>query len=334
MVCFIFLAVLGSPSILWAQQKSQGFRSTTSKVQPAMVKIVGSGGFQGLEPYQSGFFISSSGYILTVWSYVLDSDVVTVTTNDGQRHEAKLVGYDPRIEIAVLQVQTEGATNFNLDEAVPGSIGSKVLAFSNLYGVATGNEPNSVQQGIVSAKTRLSARRGAFDSMFQGEVYILDAVTNNPGAAGGAITDRRGRLLGMIGKELRDSQTGSWLNFAIPIDQIRQSVNDIRSGKKVVRTDSSKRKPTEPMTADLVGIVLVPEVVSRTPPYIDRVIAGSPAARAGLKIDDLVIEINGQMTPSRAEVDRWLEYIDRDSVLNLTVQRGKSFKSFQLRLAK
>ena len=330
----ICLAAFGLPRVLSAQEIAGGFQSTTSQVQPAMVKIVGSGGFQGLEPYQSGFFISSSGYILTVWSYVLDSDVVTVTTNDGQRHEAKLVGYDPRIEIAVLQVQTGGATNFNLDEAVPGSIGSKVLAFSNLYGVATGNEPNSVQQGIVSAKTRLSARRGAFDSMFQGEVYILDAVTNNPGAAGGAITDRRGRLLGMIGKELRDSQTGSWLNFAIPIDQIRQSVNDIRSGKKVVRTDSSKRKPTEPMTTDLVGIVLVPEVVSRTPPYIDRVIAGSPAARAGLKIDDLVIEINGQMTPSRSEVDRSLEYIDRDSVLNLTIQRGRSFKSFQLRPGK
>ncbi len=332
--CLCYLATFAMPDILTGQEIAQGFRATTSQVQPAMVKIVGSGGFQGLEPYQSGFFISGSGYILTVWSYVLDSDVVTVTTNDGQRLEAKLVGYDPRIEIAVLQVQAEGVTNFNLDEAVPGSIGSKVLAFSNLYGVATGNEPASVQQGIVSARTKLSARRGAFDSMFQGEVYILDAVTNNPGAAGGAITDRKGRLLGMIGKELRDSQTGSWLNFAIPIDQIRQSVNDIRSGKKIVQFDSSIRKPTEPMTTALVGLVLVPEVVSRTPPYIDRVISGSPADRAGLKIDDLVIEINGQMTPSRAEVDRWLEYIDRDSVLNLTVQRGKSFKSFQLRLAK
>lgn len=333
MVCLAFLA-LNSPGLLAAQQATQGFRSTTSKVQPAMVKIVGSGGFQGLEPYQSGFFISSSGHILTVWSYVLDNEAVTVTLNDGQRHEAKLVGYDPRIEIAILKIEAEGLANFNLDEAVPAGIGSKVLAFSNLYGVATGNEPASVQQGIVSAKTKLSARRGAFESMFQGDVYVLDAVTNNPGAAGGAITDRKGRLLGMIGKELRDSQTGSWLNFAIPIDQVLKSVNDIRSGKKVVQTDSQKRKPSEPMTTGLAGIVLVPEVVSRTPPYIDRIVPGSPADRAGLMIDDLVIEVNGQMTPSRSEVNRSLEYIDRDSILNLTIQRGRSFKSFELRLAK
>ena len=333
-LCFVFLAVLSSPSILWAQQKAPGFRSTTSKVQPAMVKIVGSGGFQGLEPYQSGFFISSSGHILTVWSYVLDSEVVTVTLNDGQRHEAKLVGYDPRIEIAILKVEAAGVANFNLDEAVPADIGSKVLAFSNLYGVAAGNEPTSVQQGIVAAKTKLSARRGAFKSTFQGDIYILDAVTNNPGAAGGAITDRKGRLLGLIGKELRDSQTGSWLNFAIPIDQVLKSVNDIRSGKKVVQTDPSKRKPTEPMTIGLAGIVLVPDVVSRTPPYIDRIVPGSAADRAGLKIDDLVIEINGQMTPSRSEVISSLEFIDRDSVLSLTIQRGREFKSFELRLAK
>ena len=330
-LCFVFIVTLGLPSLLAAQQAAQGFRLTTSQVQPAMVKIVGSGGLQGLEPYQSGFFISSTGYILTTWSYVLDSDVVTVTLNDGRRHEAKLVGYDPRIEIAVLKIEAEGVANFNLDEAVPAGVGSKVLAFSNLYGVATGNEPASVQQGIVSSKTKLSARRGAFESAFQGDVYVLDAVTNNPGAAGGAVTDRKGRLLGVIGKELRDSQTGSWLNFAIPIDQVLESVNDIRSGKKVVQTDSTDRKPTEPMTTGLAGIVLVPEVVSRTPPYIDRIVAGSPADRAGLKIDDLVIEVNGQMTPSRAAVNRALQYIDRDSVLNLTIQRGRSFESFELR---
>ena len=333
-VCCALFASFSLPDKLVAQQHSQGFRSTTSKVQPAMVKIVGSGGFRGLEPYQSGFFISGTGHILTVWSYVLDSDVVTVTLNDGQRHEAKLVGYDPRIEIAILKVDAVGVTSFNLDEAVPASVGSKVLAFSNLYGVAAGNEPTSVQQGIVSAKTKLSARRGAFGSTFQGDVYVLDAVTNNPGAAGGAITDRKGRLLAMIGKELRDTQTGSWLNFAIPIDQVKKSVDEFRSGKKIVRTDPSKRKPTEPMTTDLVGIVLVPEVVSRTPPYVDRVVPGSAADRAGLKIDDLVIEVNGQMTPSCAEVDRSLEYIDRDSILSLTVQRGRAFKTVELRLAK
>ena len=75
-----------------------------------------------------------------------------------------------------------------------------MLAFSNLYGVATGNEPASVLKGYVSAVTDLAARRGIFQTPYQGPVYVLDALTNNPGAAGGVLTDRRGQLAGILGK--------------------------------------------------------------------------------------------------------------------------------------
>ena len=323
-------SVLITPQAVLAQS---GFQKTTSLVQPKMVKIVGSGGFQGLEPYQSGFLVSGTGHILTVWSYVLDSDAVTVMLNDGQRFEAKLVGYDPRIEIAILKIDAEGVANFNLDAAVPAKSGGRILAFSNLYGVATGNEPASIQHGIISTKTKLSARRGAFKSTYQGDVYILDAVTNNPGAAGGAVTDQKGRLIGMIGKELRDSQTNSWLNFAIPIDQLAKSVFEIRSGKMVVQGESARRKPTEPMTMDLVGVKLVPNIVSRTPPFIDQIVAGSQAEKAGLLVDDLIIQVSGRMTPSHKEVTEALSYVDRDSKLSLTVQRGREFKSVEIKMS-
>lgn len=327
--------LLGSVLVVPQFARGQsGFEQTTALVQPKMVKIVGSGGFQGLEPYQSGFLVSSGGHILTVWSYVLDAESVTVTLNDGQRYEAKLVGYDPRIEIAVLKIEAEGLANFNLDSAVPGKPGGRILAFSNLYGVATGNEPASVQLGIISAKTKLSARRGAFKSTYQGDVYVLDAVTNNPGAAGGAVTDRKGRLIGMIGKELRDSQTNSWLNFAIPIEQLSKSVLDIRSGKMVVQSNSTRRKPTEPMTLELIGVKLVPDIVSRTPPYVDGISNGSPAEKVGLAVDDLIIQVNGRMTPSHKEIGEAFEFIDRDATLNLTIQRGREFKSVQINLTK
>ena len=180
-----------------------GFELAIQSSQPKVVKLVGSGGFRGLEPYQSAFLISSDGYLLTVWSYVLDSDSVTATLDNGQKYEAKLVGYDPRIEIALLKIDATDLPFFNLDAAVDLNVGSKVLAFSNLYGVATGNESASVQHGIVSVKTKLSARRGIRDSTYQDDVYILDAMTNNPGAPGGVVTDIEGRIGGLIGKELR-----------------------------------------------------------------------------------------------------------------------------------
>ncbi len=312
----------------------QGFQKTISQIQPRMVKIMGSGGFAGLEPYQSGFVISDEGHILTVWSYVLDSDVVTVTLNDGQRFEAQLMGYDPRIEIAILKIESDGLSHFNLDDAAAARPGSRILAFSNLYGVATGNEPSSVQHGVVSTKTKMSARRGAFESMYQDEIYVLDAVTNNPGSAGGAITDRKGRLLGLIGKELRDTQTNSWLNFAIPIEKIANSIADIRAGKKIVQTDSTARKPTEPITLDLLGIILVPSVVSRTPPFVDRIILGSTADNAGLMPDDLIVEVAGRLTPSTKELNEQLSFVDRDSKVEFVIQREKQFITLELQIGR
>ena len=94
--------------------------------------------------------------------------------------------------------------------------GTRVMAFSNLFGVAVGDEPVSVQRGTISVITRLEARRGVFETPYRGPVYVLDVTTNNPGAAGGALVTRRGELIGMLGKELRNSLNNTWLNYAVP----------------------------------------------------------------------------------------------------------------------
>lgn len=307
---------------------------TVAQAQSKMVKIVGSGGYQGLEPYQTGMLISNSGHVLTAWSYVLDSNEVIVTMNDGQRFDGRLIGYDPRLEIAVLKIDAEEIPYFNLDEAITAELGSRILAFSNLYGVATGNEPVSVQMGVVAAKTNLSARRGAFSTKYREAVFIIDAITNNPGAAGGAVTDSRGRLVGLIGKELKDEKTSAWLNFALPITELKPSVQQILTGKMVIQSQRSDRLPSEPMTLELLGIVLVPNIVSKTPPFIDRAVVGLPAHREGLRADDLIIEINGNLTPNITEVQQQLLQIDRDDSFELTIQRRGEFMTLRLELVK
>src|SRR5206468_4499670 len=92
-----------------------------------------------------------------------------------------------------------------------------VLAVSNLFKIAEREEPMSVQHGVVAGYSKLPLRRGIFQAPFSGEVYVIDAITNNPGAAGGIITTRKGELLGLIGKELRNELTNTWINYAIPI---------------------------------------------------------------------------------------------------------------------
>src|SRR4029079_3078928 len=120
-------------------------------------------------------------------------DTVTVVLDDGRRFEAQHVASDPLTEIAVLKFDPgqDPVPCFDLPHSPHTMAGARVLAFSNLFGIATGDEPVSMLQGVVSAVAPLEARRGAFISPYRGDVYVVDAAANNPGAAGGALTDSR-----------------------------------------------------------------------------------------------------------------------------------------------
>ncbi len=323
-------AALLTPGLCRAQTS---FAEVVAQTQPKIVKIFGAGGLRGLEAYQSGFLISGQGHILTVWSYVLDSEGVTIYLSDGRKLTAEVVGMDPRTEIAVLKIDAENLPHFNLDEAVPLSGGAKVLAFSNLYGVALGNEPASVLHGVVAAKTDLAARRGAFETNYRGQAYVLDAMTNNPGSAGGALTDRRGRLAGLLGKELRSSTSNIWLNYALPISELASTAHEIIAGKfhPAPRGEDEKR-PKEYHTLAALGIHPVPDFLPRTPPFVETVRAGSAAAKAGVKPDDLILFVNGRVVSSCKMLADELTFIDRLDAVRLTIQRGQELVEVSLTL--
>ena len=129
MAAFLFVVL----PFLWASPACAQ-SSAVGSVLPKTVKIVGSGGMRGLEAYQSGIVVSSEGHILTAWSYVLDSDSI-VTTNDGERFRCKLLGYDAKLEIAILKIDAQGLPHVDLAGSVDPSVGTPVLAFCNCYGV-------------------------------------------------------------------------------------------------------------------------------------------------------------------------------------------------------
>jgi S1-C subfamily serine protease len=322
------LLAIATPGAATAQSSLAGIAAQT---QPKIVKIFGAGGLRGLEAYQSGFLISESGHILTAWSYVLDSDVVTVYLADGRKFSAEMLGMDPRAEIAVLKIDALGLAHFNLDEAVSLAPGAQVLAFSNMFGVALGNEPASVLHGVVAAKTDLAARRGAFETNYRGTVYVLDAMTNNPGASGGALTDIKGRVAGLLGKELRSSASNVWLNYALPIGELTSTVDQIIAGKfRPLARGEGQKKPKEPHTLAALGIRLVPDFLNRTPPFVEDVKPGSTASKAGLRSDDLVLFVNGRVVASCKFLTDELTFIDKLDPLRLTVQRGQELFEIEL----
>lgn len=316
-------------------QANGTFSDAIAETQPKIVKIYGAGGFRGLEPYQSGMLVSPEGHVLTVWSYVLDTDYITVTLNDGRRFDAELVAADPRLELAVLKIDADDLPYFNLSESVEASAGTRVLAFSNLYGVATGDEAASVQHGSIAVVTNLEARHGAFETPYNGPVHVLDAMTNNPGAAGGVLTNRRGDLLGMLGKELRNSLNNTWLNYSIPMGELAPTVNKMILGEyegSVTDTPGEQRSDY-PLSLDLLGIVLVPNVLERTPPFIDQIRSSTPAYAAGLRPDDLLIFFNGRLIQSCNDLFDELTYIDRADPVEISVMRNNEFIEFTLQAA-
>ncbi len=322
-----FLAVSFTAQAIGAEPTSDGsIHSVAVATEQKMVKIFGAGGVAGLDAFQSGFFISAEGHILTSWSTVLDVETVIAVTSDGGRLESKVLGIDPNLEIAILSTGQPTSHFFDLAQSVEPSVGGRVLAFSNLYGIATGSEMSSVQKGIIMAKTELNARRGSFESVYQGPVYIIDAMTNNPGAAGGALTTFDGQLIGLLGKELRDASVNTWLNYAIPIGQLRESIVGILSNKPVSRTASTKRIIDRPANLAALGIILIPNVLPKTPAYVDLVEAQSPAKAAGLQSDDLILFINSTRVTSQAALLEELKTIDRADSVTLLVQRGTELK--------
>ncbi len=292
------------------------------EVQPKMVKIYGAGGIRGLQAYQSGFLISAEGHVLTDWSTVLDSDTITVTLNDGRKFDAQYLGADPGVGVAVLKIEGADFPHFDLKQAVTGVEGTRVLAFSNLFGVATGDESVSVLHGAVSAVTTLAARRGAFDTPYQGPVYVVDAMTNNPGAAGGALTDVRGNLLGMLGKELRSSRNNTWLNYALPAAELVEATEQIKAGQSRPGGRANAKRARNPLTLNDLGLVMVPNVLERTPPFVDSVRSGSSAGQAGIEPDDLIVFIDNQLLQSCNTLATELEHYDRDSEVHVVLLRS------------
>lgn len=335
-----------------------------------LVKLFGAGGFSRLNNYGTGILVSKDGHILTVASQLLDTSDLVVHLYDGQRLRAQVLATEPELDAALVKVRLDGKKidepngldldHFDFFEAAkrpPARPGDWVLALSNTFEIALRDEPLSVQRGVVSAYTKMAGRRGVFEFPYTGDVYVVDAITNNPGAAGGALVTRKGELLGIIGREIKNVQSDTWMNYAIPLAaktdiKFKEFVKD-KNGRDVEQEKTVTvsmpefvklamegkykavtRAKVVAGTGGFHGIVFVPNVLERTPAYIEDVIPGSPAEKAGLRPDDLVSFVDGEPVVS---IKAFNEFVGKNTragtVIRLEVRRGESLQTVELTLA-
>ncbi len=311
------LSVLGTNSLVIGQNEgrtSSFVEKMIAQAQPRMVKIFGAGAGR-VEGFATGFFVSKDGRIVTAQGVILDGRRVRVVTANGTSYEAAIIRRDRQKQVAVLKIEAETPDYFELSEKQIGEKGDWIVALSNAFKVADKEEPLSASLGIISLRTEMEARLTKRDVAYKGELVLIDAITSNPGAAGGAVVNPAGQLVGMIGKVINSSETNTRLNYAVP----SSALLDVLQGQKTVAAAEPVVKPTE--QADL-GIVLFKFGGRSNPAYIDRVVRGSPAAKAKLKTDDMIVAISGQKIGSVKEYNNLVETLRPNEEILIIVKRG------------
>ncbi|KQN75417.1 peptidase [Duganella sp. Leaf61] len=252
----------------------------------------------------SGFIISSDGIILTNAHVVRDAREVTVKLTDRREFRAKVLGSDPKTDVAVLKIDAKNLPVVPLAKTDNLKVGEWVLAIGSPYGL-----DNTVTAGVVSAKGR-SLPDDQYVPFIQTDVAV------NPGNSGGPLFNARGEVVG-INSQIY-SQTGGYqgLSFAIPIDVATTIANQIVATGKVEHAKLG-------VTVQEVGQDIADSFKLATPEgaLIANVERGGPADKAGLKAGDVVRSMNGKKVVSSIDLPAMVGLTKPGSTVKLEVWR-------------
>jgi serine protease Do len=234
----------------------------------------------------SGILISRDGEVLTSYHVVRSADIIKVRLSDHSEYEARLVGKDVKTDLALIKIRRSGgALPFaRLGSSSQLDVGDWVMAIGNPFGLE-----HTVTAGIVSAKGRVIGA-GPYDSFIQTDASI------NPGNSGGPLINAIGEVVGVNSAIFSQSGGGNiGIGFAIPIDLAKKVSDQLRKNGRVVRGWLGIRaQDITPQTAAALGLARPGgDIVAQ----VTEVSEGSPAAEAGVKQGDMIVEYNGKPVP-------------------------------------
>ena len=262
----------------------------------------------------SGVILSKDGYIVTNYHVVSGATKIIVKTIDGKKYKAKLIGSDPKTDLAVIKIDAKNLHPITIADSSKVEVGDMVLAIGNPFGLK-----ESVTAGIVSALNRNSIGLNSYENFIQTDAAI------NPGNSGGALVDLKGRLIGINSAILSRSGGNNGIGFAIPSNMMKFVVTSLIAKGKVVRgylgvmisnIDSSKAK--------LYGIdhgVLINQVQPH-----------SAAEKAGLKPGDIIVAVDGEEVKNAGELRNKIAFKGAGAEVTLKVYRNGKFITLKAKL--
>jgi Do/DeqQ family serine protease len=266
----------------------------------------------------SGVIVDAAhGYVLTNEHVVANASIIEVTTKDNRRFRARVVGRDPETDIALLKIPADGLTAVPLGDSRELEVGDFVLAIGNAFGLG-----QSVTSGIVSALGRSGLGIEGYEDFIQTDASI------NPGNSGGALVNLDGQLVGVNTAILvrRDSSLG--VGFAIPINMARRVMAQlIRYGKVERGRIGVAIQDLTPGLARRLGARRIAGAV------VARVLPGSPAARAGLQENDLIVAVNGSPIRNASDLRERIGLERVGATVAVTFDRQGEEHTLDLRIA-
>jgi len=264
----------------------------------------------------SGVIISKDGYIVTNNHVVENSDEIIVTLIDEDKeYKAKIIGLDPKTDLAVIKIEVKGlkAAKFGNSENL--KEGDLVFAIGNPFGVG-----ESVTQGIISALNKSGIGLNQYENFIQTDASI------NPGNSGGALVDSRGALIGINSAILSRSGGNNGIGFAIPSKMVKNIaislIEDGRIDRGYIGVSISD------LTKDLKEVYK-----SKGGAFILDIEKNSPASRAGLKLGDLIIQIDGKAVNNANDLKTIAGNITPGRTIQIKYERDGKIKNTDIVLA-
>ena len=268
----------------------------------------------------SGVIISSDGYILTCAHVVSGASNITVSIGD-KDYPATLVGEDTTSDIAVVKVDATGLTPATVGNSDSLKVGESVMAVGNPLGELGG----TVTGGMISALNRSVTIQGT-NSTNTMSLIQMDASVS-PGNSGGGLFNMNGELVGVVNAKSSDSDAEG-LGFAIPVNTMKTVVQDLLENGYVTGRPYmgiTYLAVTDAQTAQQLG-------VNAYGIYVADVVKGGPADKAGLKVGDRIVSIDGTEVAQKTDLGTIIQQHSAGDTLSITVARGGQMQTVSLTL--